>query len=414
MQIQQALRDGPARTIDGLLRPEGNAAEFNRTYDGYEASAIDPDSESIDALGTWWLRRMMQTPHPLLEKMTLFWHSHFAISNAQVKNGWLMYRHVQMLRRHALGPLPPLLAACVRDPAMLAGLAAGANRKAAPTESFVRELMDRFTLGPGQASAADVHEAARAMTGWFVMGNQLRFLSHEHDDGAKTILGEKGAWTDQDLVRILLKQPATSRLLVRKLYRWLIAETDDPEEALLAPLAESFAKHYDIGRLVETMLRSNLFFSGQVYRRRVKSPVEFALGIVRGLEGLVPTTRLGHDLAALGQHLGQPPTIKGWEGGTAWINRATIIGRSNLATALLAGGDPYGNKLDPLAVATKHERSTPEAAGRFLLDLFLQGDLPDDVSSSLLKIATAGEGDLRQRLRRLAHALITLPEYQLA
>ena len=196
-QLQQALHDGPGQTIDRLLRPEGNVAEFNRTFDGYEAAAIDPDSESVDALGTWWLRRMMQTPHPLLEKMTLFWHNHFAVSNAQVKNGWLMYRHVQMLRRHALGQFPAFLAALVRDPAMLTGLGAGANRKAAPTETFSRVLMDQYVLGRDQASAADVRESGRAMTGWFVMGNQLRYLPHEHDDGVKDILGEKGAWSDE-------------------------------------------------------------------------------------------------------------------------------------------------------------------------------------------------------------------------
>jgi uncharacterized protein (DUF1800 family) len=411
-QLQQALRDGPARTIDRLLRPD--ASHFNRTFDEDETSAIDPDADSIEVPITWWLRRMIQTPHPLLEKMTLFWHNHFAASNVHVRSGWLMLRHLQLLRRHALGRFPPLLAAIVRDPAMLASLDARANRTARPTQAYARALVEEYTLGPGQASAADIRETARAMTGWFVLRNQLRYLSHEHDGGSKTILSETGAWTDEDVVRILVKQPATARLLVRKCYRWLVDETGEPSDALLAPLVESFARDQDIGRLVEIMLRSNLFFSAPVYRRRIKSPVDFALGIVRGLETLVPTIRLGNHLAALGQHLGQPPTIKGWQGGTAWINQATIIGRSNLATALLAGGNPYGDKLDPLAVAKKHGQTTPETVGRFFLDLFLQGDLPNDAARTLLSLASTGPEDLANRLRRLVHAIVTLPEYQLS
>ena len=413
-QLQKALGAGPAATVDSLVRPPADAADFNRTFDDYEASSIDSGTGSVDVLGTWWLRRMIQTPQPLLEKMTLFWHNHFAASNLQVQSGWLMYRHLKMLRRHALGLFPPLLAAIVRDPAMLLGLEAQANRKAQPTETFARTLLEEFCLGPGQASPTDVHETARALTGWTVLRSQSRFLAHEHDDGSKTILGEKGNWTDEDVVRILVKQSAASRLLARKCYRWLISETEEPSDALLAPLAESFARDQDFGRLVETMLRSNLFFSDQVYRQRIKSPVDFALGIICGLEAVVPTAQLGLDLAALGQHLGQPATVKGWPGGTAWINQATFRGRNNLALALLAGGEPYGNKLDPQAVASKHGHSKPEQAGRFLLDLFLQGDLPDKAARLLLQTATAGEGDLSSRLRRLVHGLVTLPEFQLS
>jgi len=412
-ELQQALRDGPVRAIDRLLQPEANVAAFNRAFDEREASAIDPDSSSLATLRAWWLRRMLQAPQPLLEKMTLFWHSHFAAGSARAQSEWLLHRHLQLLRNHALGRFQPLLAAIVRDPALLAGLGAAANRKAAPNDAFARALLDQFSLGRGRATEQDVHEVARALTGWFVLRRQVRYLPREHDTDPKRILGEEGDWTDKDVVRILLKQPATPRFLVRKLYGWLISEADEPGDALLEPLAQALARDYDVGRLVETMLRSNLFFSAVAYRRRVKSPVEFALGIIHGLEGLVPTTPLGHDLAALGQNLGQPPTVNGWPGGTAWINWATLIGRDNLAAALLAGWGPYGDKLDPSAAARKHGHSTPEAAGRWLLDLFLQGHLPDEAAQLLLPATTTG-GDPPRRLRRLAHAIVTLLEYQLA
>jgi len=163
------------------------------------------------------------------------------------------------------------------------------------------------------------------------------------------------------------------------------------------------------------MLRSNLFFSPAAYRRRIKGPVEFALGVVKGLEGAVSTTQLGQDLAALGQNLYHPPTVKGWPGGRHWINRSTLIGRSNLALALLSGSkEPYGDKLNPLPVATRYGYSTPESAGRFLLDLLLQGDLEADVRETLLESLSPAAADPSQRLRRFAHTVVTLPEFQLA
>ena len=411
-QLQQALSDGPQRTVEKLLRPEADLAAFSRTYDDYEASAAG--SGSADGLRAWWLRRMIHTPHPLLEKMTLFWHNHFATSNAKVGNATLMQRHVHLLRTHALGRYEPLLEAVSRDPAMLVWLDADANRRSLPNENYPRELMGRFSLGLGNFDEEDIQESARAFTGWFVFRNQLRYIPREHDPGTKKVLGQEGNFDGDDVVRIVLQQPATPRLLVRKLYRWLISETHQPGDALLAPLAESLANDYDTGKLVETMLRSNLFFSPVAYRQRIKCPVEFALGIVKGLEGMVPTGRLGSDLADLGQNLYHPPTVKGWEGGRYWINSATLVGRSNLAMALLSGSKPYDDKLDPLAVAGKHGHSTPQSAARFLLDLFLQGDLEAGVAETLLETVAASEGNPSQRLRRFAHAVVTLPEFQLA
>ncbi|MBN2475348.1 MAG: DUF1800 domain-containing protein [Pirellulales bacterium] len=412
-QLERALDDGPQRTIDRLLQGEADATVFNQTYDGYEAGAA-----SADGLRAWWLRRMMLTPHPLLEKMTLFWHDHFGTSNADVKDARLICAHVHLLRSHALGRFQPLLEGVARDPAVLVGLGCQANRKAQPNENYARALMDNFTLGKGNYAEADLREASRALTGWFVLRSRLRYIEREHDAGTKKVLGREGDFDDKDIARIVLEQPAASRLLVGKLYRWLICETDPPGKPLIAPLAESFAKDYDIGKLVETMLRSNLFFSPAAYRRRIKGPVEFALGIIRGLEGMIPTGPLGHELAALGQNLYHPPTVKGWPGGRHWINHATLLGRSSLAQALLAGKEPYGETLDPLAVARRHGHRSPEAAGRFLLDLFLQGDVEPGVREALLQTAAASDAaagsNAGQRLRQLAHHVVMLPEFQLA
>jgi hypothetical protein len=413
-QLRQALRDGPQRTVDKLLQPHGDITAFNHTYDEYETSA----GGSTDGLRAWWLRRMIQTPHPLLEKMTLFWHSHFATNGAEVNNARLMRQHVQLLRRGALNSFQSLLQGISRDPAVLIWLGADANRKAAPNENFARQLMETFTLGPGHYMEKDVREAGRAFTGWFVLQGRLRYIAREHDGNVKKILGQEGVFSGDDVVRIVLEQPAVSRMLVRKLYRWLISEAEEPDPKLIGSLAESFGRDYNVLRLVERMLRSNLFFSPVAYRRRIKCPVEFALGIVNGLEGTVSTTQLGQDLAALGQNLYHPPTVKGWAGGRHWMNSATVVGRCNLALSLLGGSELYADKLNPWAIAKKHGFTTAKSATRFLLELFLQGDLDSGVYDDALKTTQAGvdadSNDAETRVRRFAHTVVTLAEFHLA
>ncbi len=406
-QLQQAISDGPQATVSRLLRPQGDTEAFGRTYDGYEEGV-----GSVNGLRAWWLRRMIETPHPLKEKMTLFWHGHFAANGAALKQVQLMREHIGLLRRHALGSFDALLRAMARDPALLQSLGANANRKAMPDDSLARPLLETFTLGPGHFSDHDIREAARAFTGWFVLRDRLRYIPREHDEGTKQFLGRTGNFTDEDVIRIVLEQEATSRTLVRKLYRWFISETDEPSDELIAPLAELLRKDYRVESAVEAMLRSNVFFSSHAYRQKVKSPVEFAVGIAHALEGMVSTTQLADDVAGLGQNLCHPPTVKGWPGGRDWIDSVTLVRRHNLALALLQGEDAYGDGLNPWGLAQGHGRSDAESAGRFLLDLFLQSDIDADVRESLLRIAK-NEAPA-ESLRCLAHALTVLPEYHLA
>ena len=410
-ELKRALSDGPQRTVDRLLRPDADVASFNRAHDNDEVVAAG--SGSAEPLRAWWLRRMIETPHPLLEKMTLFWHDFFATSAARVPRGSLMSQHVQLLRAGALGDFQTLLGGVAHDRATLLSLGAAANRKASPDEHFARQLLERYTVGPGNYSPKDVREAARALTGWVVLRSRLRYFARDHDDGAKTVLGHTGKLTDEDVVRITARHPATARTVVRRLYRWLVSEADEPNDGLVTPLAESFARDLDVARLAETMLRSNLFFSPAAYRRRVRRPVEFALAIVRGLDGSAATTPLAGHLADLGENLLYPPTLSGWAGGRHWINRATLIGRTNLATALLSGSGPYGGKLDPGAVARRHGHGDARGAERFLADLFLQPDPADGIVEELGKQVPA-EGDLSHRLRQFTDLLVTLPEFHLA
>ncbi len=407
--LQQALTDGPQRTIDKLLRPQADVEDFTRRSEEAENAAGD----SVEGLRAWWLRRMMETPHSLLEKMTLFWHSYFAVNATELNYPRLVHEYLRLLRIHALGPFDSLLQAISHDPATLLWLGADTNRKGAPNDSFVRPLLETFTLGPGHFADEDVRAAARAFTGWSILRGQLRYLPHEHDERVSRFLGREGHFTADDVLRIVLEQPATAQTVVRRLYRWLISETEEPSDTRIAPLAESFAKDRNVTRLVETMLRSNLFFSRQAYRQRVKCPVEFAVGIVKTLEEMVSATQLAQDVAGLGQDLCHPPTVKGWTGGRYWINAAALIGRHNLAAALLQTGKPYEGKLNPWAVAQRHGQATPEAATRFLLDLLVQSDLEPETRDALRARARDADGP-EKALRQFVYTVVTMPEYQLA
>jgi uncharacterized protein DUF1800 len=413
-QLQQALADGPQKTVDHLLHPKLDIDGFDKELGEYESSAAK--SESAEGIRAWWLRRMILTPHPLLEKMTLFWHGHFALSNTRVKNAQLMYQYICLLRQNAMGGYESLLNGISHNPAMLISLDSEKNRKAQPNENYARELLQSFGLGPSNFTENDVSETARAFTGWFVMKNQCRFIPREHDEGTKKILGEEGNFNSKDAIRTVLRQPAAPRFVIRKLYRWFISEIEEPSDSLIAPLEESFAIDYNIENLISTMLGSNIFFSQIAYRKRIKSPVEFALGIIQGLEENVSTTQLGQDLAALGQNLYHAPTIKGWQGGRHWINSSTLLGRCNLANALLSDKSLYSGKLSPLAIAEKHGFSALDSAGQFLLDLYLQGDLDSDVRESLhgKQPLSDSESDYSLELRQYAHQVFSLPEFQLA
>lgn len=411
-QLEQAVADGPAKAVDRLVHPGPDASAFNRDFDAYEQRGIDPGTTDLGAFHDWWLRRLMQSPHPLLESMTLFWHDHFAVSNRRVKSGWLMARHVGLLRAGALGRLGPLFSSVVRDPALLLSHGAARNRRAAPEQSVARVWLKRFTVGPGVATERDVTETARAFTGRGVLRLRYQDLAHEHDPGVKTVLGSEGKWTDADVARITAGHPATARQITRRVYRWLVSEADEPSDALLAPLSDQLAADGDFGRLVETVLRSNRFHSADAYRQKVKGPVALAIGLIRSFEGVVPTAPLATALADLGQDLGQPPSSAGWPGGTSWINRGTVIGRVNLTAALVSGQPPFGPKLDPLAIARTHDRAAPEDARKWLADLLLQGDPPDD--DVRRPLAAVPAEDPAAGLRAAAAALSALPEYQLA
>jgi uncharacterized protein (DUF1800 family) len=429
-ELRAGLASGPDKIIDDLLKGWPGQNEFDR-----KTAAL---AESVAAANSgpqaraWWLYRMLYSPHPLAEKLTLFWHNHFATSNAKVNNAAFMLGQYELMRRHALGNFRSLLEEMSRDPAMMVWLDTSLSKKGMPNENYARELMELFSLGIGHYTETDIREAARAFTGWEIKDGKAVFSSSKHDDDEKKVLGQKGKWTGEDIVRICLEQPSASSFIVTKLYRFLVSETA-PTPSLLEPLADQFrATGCDFGSLVATMLRSNLFFSVQTYRGRVKAPVDFALGIVRALEGRVGTIALAEALEQLGQNLFYPPSVKGWDGGPNWINGQTLLFRQNLALALTSTEDGrFGRRTDPALLVRVHGRQSHQENVDFFLRLFLEDEVPAETRSRLLHYLHQTHEYLHQThkqtyppywtkeditdhgIRSVCHLVLTLPEFQL-
>src|SRR5262249_21989948 len=190
-EIDQAVAQGLEAAVEDLFdEAEDQQAQFRDTFERISGSFVD--FEDLGQLEAWWCYRMMQTRTPLREKLTLFWHGHFATSIQKVENTFLMHRQCEMLRAHAWGNFRDLVLAVCRDPAMLVYLDGEANSKEHPNENFARELMELFTIGIGNYSEKDVLEAARAFTGWHRDGAQFMFRPEAHDVGRKQFLGRSG------------------------------------------------------------------------------------------------------------------------------------------------------------------------------------------------------------------------------
>lgn len=312
-----------------------------------------------ESLKSWWLQEMLTTPSPLTESMTLFWHNHFTSSLKKVRLPELMYRQNLLLRQQAVGNFASLLQAIYKDPAMLRYLDGAANRQAHPNENFARELLELFTLGEGHYSEADIKAAARAFTGWGLDARgQAVFRPRQHDAGLKTFLGQTGPWQGEDIIRMLLAQPRTAEYIVGRLWRQLISP--QPDLQLVKTWAAGFRRNYEIKPLLRTMLTSDAFWNTAQRGSLIKSPIELAVGSFRSLnlrpdaEGLVRLCR------QLGQDIFDPPNVKGWPGGQAWIDTRTLVQRqqflrrlaqmnpqldTRLATLPLSDGRPAANLL---------------------------------------------------------------------
>jgi uncharacterized protein (DUF1800 family) len=417
-ELQRDLAAGPAASIGRLLDPPAEDPAVRQASEAlWRAGGGGGDISQYSAEGSerrgaeWWLYRMTFGGDPLGEKLTLFWHNHFATALRGVYNMPLMLQQNATLRRLARRPFGELLAAIEADPAMLVWLDGGQNSKEHPNENFARELLELFTLGVGNYSEADVRAAARGLTGWEGSRNNLlqrtrdfKYREDLADGGSKSFLGQTGAWRAADILRIVLEQPAAANHLCRKLYAWFVDEAAPPSDELLAPLAAEYrASNYSTAHVVGIVLRSRAFFSAAAYRRRVKTPVEYCVGVLRQLEP--PRSPNLLRLAAVscdrqGQALFNPPSVKGWDGGRAWLNSNTTLMRQNWTAELLTGNARAA--LPPFE---------PADAASSCRDLLVDGAMSPQLTAQVAELIAANDAD---GTRAGLQTLLQSPEYQLA
>jgi len=376
----------------------------------------------IRAIREWWLRRCRYTAFPLREKMTLFWHGHFATSSDKVKSGFLMWQQNETLRAYALGSFRQLSEQIARDPAMMRYLDLDRSSKEKPNENFSRELMELFMLGEGvRYTEDDVRESARAFTGARIDPRNLGYISarRRFDSGQKEFLGQTGNFDGGDIVNIICDQPECAEFVSRKIWKYLAGR--EPTPALAGKLAATYrSSNYDTKTLLRTIFLSPEFYAPDVVRHEVKSPVQWLVQTSKVLEApLFPPALNELAMRQLGQVLLAPPNVKGWEGGQTWINSSTFLLRCNLAGNMIHGDGMKGNGAPAKALPIEWEKVAPAA---------LRNDPPKLVDALAFRFFNAPlRVEDRQRfiefvnergtddaaIKDLVHLFLSTPEYQL-
>ncbi|HEY1066064.1 MAG TPA: DUF1800 domain-containing protein [Pirellulales bacterium] len=412
-ELDSAVAAGPQAAVTALFARPDSLERFEADMDR-AARTVVAQGEAA-RLSAWWLYRMLHTPAPLLEKLTLFWHGHFATSAAKVESAGMMYDHFNVLYRGGLGKFEPLVQAMSRDPAMLVWLDSTTNRKVHPNENYARELMELFCLGVGNYTEQDIQEIARTFTGWEVDSNSKSFIyrAHHHDRGRKSFLGASGDYNGEDAVRIVVAQPAAATFIATKLVRFFVADEPAVSPDVIEPLAKQLRDNgFEIQPALETLFASNLFFSNHAIARKVRSPVELAVGLLRALGGTTNTVALSERLDALGQRPLFPPNVKGWDGGRTWINSSTLVARANLVQQLAFA---EGSKLGANGLAAELVQSgaeSPEAMVDRLAELLLATKLSPEAKRPLVELAS--QPNRETAVKRALVALAALPEFQLS
>ncbi len=287
-------------------------------------------------LGYWWANRMLQTTHPLEQKMALLWHGHFATHENKVRDYRKMMQQIDLFERGATGNLRELTIQVAQNPAMLYFLDAQYNVKGAPNENFAREVMELFTMGVGNYGEKDVRECARAFTGWYFDDLSFKIDPAKHDGGPKTFLGRTGNFDGVEVLKIIFEQPVTAEFLAAKIYRFLVRDemSADLGTKLGAILRSS---NYEVKPLLTAILTSKDFYSQASYGGHIKGPVEHYVSMMShvGAAEIPGVPDFNQSTIAMGQNLLNPPSVAGWAGGKAWITPGLLIARGNVAREVL-------------------------------------------------------------------------------
>ncbi|MSR63770.1 MAG: DUF1800 domain-containing protein [Planctomycetes bacterium] len=400
-ELERALEVGHEASLEQLFA--------ERTEPALRAS-IRPllAAGELELLQAWWMGLILAGGAPLHERMTLVWHDLFATSNDKVDDVRLMHAQNELFRTQGLGDFRALLHALARDPAMLVWLDGDSNRRGHANENFAREVLELFTLGIGNYEERDVQEAARAFSGWGTEGRASVFRAAQHDDGEKTLFAHAGRWSSDDALDLILAQPACARHVARVLLEAFVG-SEVQEPWIAAVVAELVRCEWNVERVLRALLSSKLFFSPAARRARIAGPVELVAVAARALGARVAPRRAARWAAEMGQALFRPPSVKGWDGGRAWIHSGSWIARHNALVELARGGADEGEVHVDLALVLG------AGAGEALAAALLERLLPDTADAELAAALrrTLRQPDLEQARIAGAALLLTTPEFQL-
>jgi uncharacterized protein (DUF1800 family) len=414
----------PAMTFEPRLPNRPLAYEPNLTNEQWQQIIqLKRRNERVQqpALRQWWLRRMVETARPLEEKLALFWHDHFAVNYREFFFTHLVYFQNELFRRHAAGNFGTLLHGIVHDPAMIRYLDNHRNFKGSGNENLGRELLELFSMGEGQGyNEQDLREASRALTGYNfdTWSGQFRFLASRHDETRKVIFGRAGNWGGDELVDLILQQPATARYVVLKLFRFFAH--DEPSNETIDALARVLRQNeYELSPVLKNLFLSREFYSPQSMHSHIKSPVELMVGTIRVL-GItdVDYAALDGAVQAMGMTLFEPPNVAGWPEGKTWINANRILTRYNSVANLIERPT-----FDVLRLIDGEKCSTADQLVDALAKRCLSVPIGPEKRRSLVEFVGSlpprsqwgvQRDQLNAKLRALMVLMLSTPEYQLS
>ena len=401
-RLARAVASGLDETLDELFA----AREHDPDLERGERALLG--LESIEPLQSSWFARILADTAPLVERVALMWHGHFATSWDKVRDARLMHAQVQLFRERGLGDFRALLHAVATDPAMLLWLDGDRNERGQPNENFAREVMELFGLGRGQYGERDIQEAARAFTGWGVDRRRFVVRERDHDPGPKSVLGTTGALDGHDVIDLVLAHPACARHVARRLLvEFVVPEPTDAE--IDAWAAQVVADDWQIERALARLFRSDLFLSSRARRSRIAAPVELVAITARVLDAHPTPQQAARAAARMGQALYRPPSVEGWIGGRRWIHAGTWLERHNALTKLAASHATDDAFVD---LARAFDHPAPDKVVGRAVDVLLDGDV-DAAFVRVLEDARAAAADPDAALRAVTALILTAPDYHL-
>ncbi|MBI3820512.1 MAG: DUF1800 domain-containing protein [Planctomycetes bacterium] len=423
-EVAKAVKAGLAATVENLLKPDKSADSLN-----YK------NVNDISTIATWWIRRMASSKKPLAEKLTLFWHNHFATGNHKVDDFKLMHQQNRTIRKNCAGKFRDLMMAMARDPAMIYWLDSQTNVEGSTNKNFARELQELFTTGVLDKNGNhnytenDVAEAARAFTGWQSDGSKFFFNADDHDFGAKTFKGQTGAFDGGDIIHFLVVEDATARRLCKKLFSFFAYDVALGDPAIDALSNIYLTNDTDIRPVLAAMFQMDEFYSQAAVRTHVLGPAEYLAASVRlvgGTVNLKDPYSLGIWCQDLGQSLLDPPSVFGWKEGLAWLSTTGVLGRIRVGEAIADGrqGDivvfnpkkALGTKYNKLDAAGATDRilaaldmSGVAAATRAEIINYMQSD--DNGAPAPFAL---DKDTIDKKVRGAVAIVLASPEYQLS